>query len=150
MSAAEHLLRCTSESPTEDTSYAGLATDIEMEAEARVRVSAASDEEESGASSNEDSSADLTSCSSHNATGVEDESDGDMLLQYTHDASVASDKSFPDDNAWNRYNEDEELDAEFRFREFEELLDSESDLDGERKLQYISTATTINKFQMRK
>lgn len=120
--------------------------------EAGAGLGAESDEEESGASINEDSSANSSrssmSCDHSDnseihdgAAGAEDESDGDVLLS---DASVAPDESFPDesfpdDDAWNQYHEDEELDAEVRFREFEELLDFD-----ERKLQYTSTATTYN------
>ena len=124
LSSAERLLRRDSESPIEGSSDAGLTTDIEMEAGAGVDTS---------------SSELLMSYSSH---GAEGESDGD-------DASMASEESFPNDDIWNQYDEDEELDAEGRFRNFEELLDSESDIGDERKLQFTSTATTTNKFQVR-
>jgi len=38
-----------------------------------------------------------------------------------------SEASFPEDDSWNQYNEDEELDAEYQFQGFEEIIDSDSD-----------------------
>jgi hypothetical protein len=131
-------------------------------------VYAGSDDEEmgyaSGASSNANSSQSSMFCPIHNRSH-ESENDDDASVfqegrlgdgsgsdgdQYTDDASMASEESFPDDDDWNQYNEDEELDAEVRFRKFEELLEAESDIGyDERKLQYTNAATTTNNFQVR-
>ena len=101
----------------------------------------------SGASSGSGASAGASSNEDHDAEaweGDESNSDGDVLLHHTDDASIASEdsESFPDDDTWNQYDEDEELGAEGRFRKFEEMLDTESDIDDERKLQSISAAPT--------
>jgi len=37
-------------------------------------------------------------------------------------------ESFPEDDDWNGYDEDDELDAEHYFQEFEEILDSDMDI----------------------
>jgi hypothetical protein len=70
--------------------------------------------------------------------GVESD---DEEMESASASSDESEESFPDDDAWNQYNEDEELDAEVRFRQFEELLEAGSDIgDDERKLQYTKTS----------
>ena len=37
-------------------------------------------------------------------------------------------ESFPEDDDWNGYDEDDELDAEHYFQEFEEILDLDMDI----------------------
>jgi hypothetical protein len=128
--SAERPLKRGSESPTEHTTYASLATDIEMGAGAPLTADARFNGMESAtnASCNED---DFFNSSQPSMSCSEGESDGDMFHQYIDDASAVSEEGFPDDDAWNRYNENEELDAEVWFRQFEELLDAEVDIEYE-------------------
>jgi hypothetical protein len=122
LSSAERRLTRDSESPTEDTTYASLDTDVEMEVGAPRTADPGSDGMEfaSDASCNEDGFFSPQS----------------SMSGYTDDASSASEEDFPDGDTWNQYNEDEELDAEVRFRKFEEMLDAGVDVKYEGKSPY--------------
>ena len=63
------------------------------------------------------------SYSSHDDAEIHKE---EWMTKSSQDADDAtSEESFPDDDAWAQYDEHEELDAEIRFRQFEEMLDTE-------------------------
>jgi hypothetical protein len=94
--------------------------------------------EESQVKGRLDGSSDLAAMDVEEIEG--DDSDGGSV-----DHASESEWSFPEDDEWNQYNENDELDAEGRFREFEEILDSESD--AEENLQEELTVEDLDNFQ---
>lgn len=114
LTSSERPLRRGSESPSE-------TTDVETKAGAGLGASS-SDGVDAGSTNSSPSSTSSSCSSDDDADSIHSESSPCV------DDANSEESDFSDDDPWTQYDEIEELDAEARFREFEEMLDAKSDV----------------------